>query len=85
MHKFCFLAKASVLVNSGKIQGGPQGPPRRPDQGAWMASTGQESTQAPQSMQMAGSIARASPCSLMALTGQVSSQAPQLMHASVML
>jgi hypothetical protein len=52
---------------------------------AWIALTGQVSTQAPQSMQVSASIARLSPASLMALTGQDSSHAPQLMHSSVIV
>lgn len=50
-----------------------------------MAFVGQVSTQAPQSMQVSGSILRLSPASLIALTGHDSSQAPQLMHSSVMV
>jgi hypothetical protein len=52
---------------------------------AWMAFTGQVSTQAPQSMQVSASIARLDPCSLMAFTGQESSHAAQFVQSSVMV
>lgn len=50
-----------------------------------MALTGQESMQAPQSMQVPASITRTSPFSLIAVTGQTGSHAPQLMHSDVMV
>ena len=46
-----------------------------------MASTGQESMQAPQSVQVSASITNWSSPWLMASTGQVDSQAPQEMHS----
>jgi hypothetical protein len=51
----------------------------------WMALTGQVSSQAPQSMQVSGSITCLFPCSLMALTGQESSHAPQFVQSSVIV
>ena len=55
------------------------------DQGATMASVGQEDTQAPQSTHTSGSIQRAPFFSLIALVGHSLSHAPQLTHASVIL
>ena len=57
----------------------------RPSQGPEIADTGQLSTQAPQSTQVAGEMTRAVPSlfSLMASTGQVGSQAPQLIQSSL--
>src|ERR1035438_3366685 len=51
----------------------------------WMALTGQVSSQAPQSIQVSGSITCLFPCSLMALTGQESSHAPQFVQSSVIV
>jgi len=48
---------------------------------AEMASTGQESAQAPQSVQVFASITKMSSPWLMASTGQVDSHAPQEMHS----
>jgi len=49
----------------------------------WMASTGQTSTQVPQSVHLAASITKcSSPCE-MAPSGHSASQDPQLMHSSL--
>jgi len=48
-----------------------------------MASTGQESTQAPQSMQPEASITYLASPSEIALVGHSASQAPQLMQSSL--
>jgi hypothetical protein len=58
---------------------------REPDQGALMASTGQVSIQAPQSMQVEASMTRASPFSLIELTGHTGSHAPQLIQSAVIV
>jgi hypothetical protein len=52
-------------------------------QAALMALTGQVSMQAPQSMQVSGSILCLSPAGAMELTGQLSTQAPQLVQSSL--
>jgi hypothetical protein len=51
-------------------------------QAAEIATTGQVSTHAPQSMQVSASMTLVSPFSLMAFVGQESSHAPQLIHSS---
>src|SRR6056297_86771 len=47
-----------------------------------MTSTGQTSSQEPQSVQISLSMTCTSPCSLIASTGQTSAQAPQFMQPS---
>jgi hypothetical protein len=54
------------------------------DYSGFMASTGQTSSQAPQSMHSSISITCLPPCSLIASTGHTPSHAPQLLHSSVM-
>jgi hypothetical protein len=52
---------------------------------AEIASTGQDSTQAPQSMHVSASISYCDAPSFIASRGQLSAQEPQDMHASLIL